>query len=257
MQFISCHNGKLQTLETAGLKTSRARSFATGFAALDALAPQNSLARGAVHELLFDNAHAQPKFTAALIAHAAASNGDGEPEGKGFAPFPRVAFETSQPIIWTDQLSEIYPPALHALGVDLKNLYLLHPTTSTDESWAITECLRCPGVAAVVASPRRLSRIEARRLQLAAERGGSVGILMRPRDRNSSIYAAATRWLVAPHPGEQTVQRWKIQLLHGHGGRIGQAVFLELCRETNSLRATEKLPDRQTHAPTAAQRIVA
>jgi protein ImuA len=232
VQFISCHNGKLQTLETAGLKVSQTRSFTTGLEALDALAPEHSLARGAVHELLFDD-HIEPKFIASVFARP------------------------MQPIVWSDPHGEFYPPALAARGFDLKNLYLLHPQSDADQSWAITEALRCPGVAAVVASPRRLSRIEARRLQLAAERGGSVGILMRPRDRNSSIYAAATRWLVSPVIGERTIQRWKIQLLHGHGGRIGQAVFLEFCRETHSLRAIETLPDRQTASPIAPKRVVA
>ena len=238
MQFISCHNGKLQTLETAGLRVSLTRSFATGLQALDALAPQQAMARGAVHELLFDHDHAPPNFVAALFARAAAGSSD-------------VA-----PIIWCDTQRDLYPPALPALGIDLKKLYLLHPDNDADESWAITECLRCAGVGAVVASPRCLSRIVARRLQLAAERGGSVGILLRPRDRSASVYAAATRWLVASHPGERTLQRWTIQLLHGHGGRIGQAVFLELCRETNSVRALEKLPDRQV-APAAQKRAIA
>ena len=71
MRFISCHDGKLQTLETAGLKASPDRAFATGLAELDALAPQQSFARGAVHELLFDASDGPPKFVAALLAQAA------------------------------------------------------------------------------------------------------------------------------------------------------------------------------------------
>src|SRR5688572_14127839 len=70
MRFISCHDGKLQTLETAGLKASPNRAFATGLAAWDALAPQRMLSRGAVHELLFDAADGPPKFVASLLARA-------------------------------------------------------------------------------------------------------------------------------------------------------------------------------------------
>jgi hypothetical protein len=189
---------------------------------------------------LFDSdAHAEPKFVAALLAHSAAERTD------------RTASEPSdmQPIIWCDAHGDLYPPALASLGFDLIRTYLLHPQSDSDEAWAVTECLRCRGVGAVIASPRRISRIQARRFQLAAETGGSVGIFLRPRGRGDNIYAAATRWLVSPHPGERTTQRWKIQLLHGHGGRIGQAVFLEFCRETHSVRAFEKLPDRQTASP--------
>ncbi|MGB7158778.1 MAG: hypothetical protein WBD40_11965, partial [Tepidisphaeraceae bacterium] len=77
-----------------------------------------------------------------------------------------------------------------------------------------------------------------------AEHGGSVGLLLRPVGKRSMHYAATTRWLVAPAPGERLVQRWKIQLVHGHGGRVGETVFLECCRETHSVRATAKLADR-------------
>ena len=224
MQFISCHNGKLQTLETAGLKVSKTRSFITGLPALDELAPEHSFARGAVHELLFDD-HVEPKFAASVFA----------------MPI--------QPIVWCDPHGEFYPPALAARGFDLKNLYLLHPQSDADQSWAITEALRCPGVAAVVASPRRLSRIEARRLQLAAERGGGVGLLLRPHTAASLHHAAVTRWLVEPARGERTVQRWKIQLIHGHGGLLHQPVYLEYSRDrhqppTDRVRATAELADR-------------
>jgi protein ImuA len=165
--------------------------------------------------------------------------------------------ESASPVIWCDPSGEVYPPALASLGFDLTNIYLLHPQNQLDESWAITECLRCRGVGAVIASPQRLTRIEARRLQLAAETGGTVALLLRQRGRGDSIYAAATRWLVQPYPGERTIQRWTIQLLHGHGGRIGQTVFLEWCRETNSVRAVEKLSDRQVAQTTETQRATA
>lgn len=238
MQFISCHDGKLQLLNevSAGLKSSSQRTFVTGLEAIDALAPQQSLARGAIHELLFDAKREEPKFVAAMLAHAAST---------------LEAKSNAASVIWCDPRGEIYPPALASLGFDLSKTFLLRPSNEIDEAWAVTECLRCRGVGAVIASPTHLSRIVARRLQLAAEQGGTVGILLRPRGRGDSIYAAATRWLVAPYPGERTVQRWTIQLLHGHGGRIGQTVFLEWCRETNSVRAVEKLADRPAASPAA------
>ena len=233
MRLISCHDGKLQTLSAAALKASPRESFVTGLEVLDALAPGRSLSRGAVHELLFDPRHEEPKFVAAMFAQAC------------------------NPVIWCDPVGEVYPPALASLGFDLNKVYLLRPQNDIDESWAVTECLRCRGVGAVIASPPRLSRIEARRFQLAAERGGTVGVLLRKKGRGDSIYAAATRWLVQPCPGERTIQRWTIQLLHGHGGRIGQSVFLEWCRETNSVRAVEKLADRSFAAEAETRRASA
>ena len=297
MQFISCHDGKLQTLATAGLKTAPDRAFVTGLAALDELAPRESFARGAVHELLFDAKHEQPKFVAAIIANSAADNDDSFPltgtPGRGLGrgasgadqpvtgysperlneqsflrrhahptplpnPLPGVpgrgSIRGSRPTIWSDPRGEVYPPALAALGFDLSRTYLLRTRSDADEAWAVAECLRCRGVGAVIAAPTRLSRIEARRLQLAAERGGSVGILLRQSGRGDSVYAAATRWKIAPTSGDRTVQRWTIQLLHGHGGRIGQTVILEWCREDNSVRAVQQLLGRPAATETPPRR---
>jgi len=255
MRMISCHSGKLQELAEAGLKTCADRTFRTGLDALDALAPSASLARGAVHEILTDPKDGQTKFFAAILARAAIDSS----RTTGFQPVLATHAragcpcygENSLPSIWSDPKHELYPPALVNLGFDLSRVFLLHPKTSADEMWAIAESLRCKGVGAVVAAPKRLTRIEARRLQLAAETGGSVAILLRHTGSDSNIYAAATRWLVSPAPGERTVMRWKIQLLHGHGGRIGQSVYLEFCRETNHVRALEKLADRQAPPQTA------
>lgn len=254
MQFISCHNGKIHKLEAAGLKASPERAFTTGLPSLDALLPGGCFARGAVHELLFDPVDGEPKFVAALMAQKA-SDLDQARRHEAVSEI-RSAASCVLPIIWSDPRQDIYPPALAAMGFDLARIYLLRTTSESDDAWAVTECLRCRGVGAVIASPRRLSRIVARRLQLAAEQGGAVGILLRSTDRGDQIYAAATRWKVSPYPGERTVQRWTIQLLHGHGGRVGQTVILEWCRETNTVRAVEKLADRPS-ATKAAERATA
>jgi protein ImuA len=160
-------------------------------------------------------------------------------------------------IVWCDPQHTLYPPAVAAAGVPLEKLFLLYPSNPAEQLWAITECLRCKGVAATIAQVSSLSRIEARRLQLAAERGGGVGILLRRLDRNASIYAAATRWLVCPCQGLRTVQRWKIQLIHAHGGRIGQTVILEHHREENLVCAVDQLADRPGQAGNGSIRVSA
>jgi protein ImuA len=262
MRFISCHNGQLQQLAEVGLKTSSERTFRTGLELVDELAPGGGLVRGAVHEVLSEKAHGQARFFAAMLARsvtkrdAAGSEAVTQSNLHRFtaSPLHRVTF--SPPIIWVDPKGELYPPALLELGIDLSNVYILHPKSIADENWAIAECLRCKGVGVVIAAPQRLTRIEARRFQLAAETGGSVAILLRHTGVGSNIYAAATRWLVAPAPGERTVQRWKVQLVHGHGGRIGQSVLLEYCRETREVRAVrevEKLADRPLEAQAPAR----
>lgn len=226
MQFISCHDGRI--FKTASQWAGpQKKGFQTGLSALDDLLTGRGIARGAVHEVLSLPNHGVPRFFALLLAKAA-----------------------SGVIVWCDPRQTLYPPAIAVAGVPMEKLFLLHPTTQADQSWAIAECMQCKGVAATIAQVGKLSRIETRRYQLATEKGGGIGILLRTLDRHAQLYSAATRWLVAPHPGSRTVQRWTIQLLHAHGGQIGKTVILEHHRETNTLRAIEQLVDRSSESET-------
>lgn len=243
MQLISCHDGRLLTLESAHLGADSRRSFRTGLDALDATAPAGAFGLGAVHELLSQPRDPRPLFIATLLARAASGGCSTLPDSKNSA-------EANLPpsaVIWCDPQAELYPPALAAQGLALQQVFLLHPQVA-DQTWAVAECLRCKGVGAVVATLPRLSRIEARRLQLAAEQGGGAGIFLRPAD--SSIYAASTRWLITPAPARRTAQRWNIQLIHGHGGRLGHQVTLEHCREDHSLRTIDPMADRPSQEAT-------
>jgi protein ImuA len=229
MRLITCHKGQLRELASAALPGDGGRAFVTGLAGIDALLPGGGLAGAAVHEILSPAGEGLAVTFALLVAGAAMGKTNSNAGVRGV-------------IVWSDPGRTLHAPGLAAAGTPLEALYLIRPTTGADEVWAVGECLRCKGVAAVIAAPPRLTRIQARRLQLAAEAGGGVGILLRP--AGAEVYAAATRWLVEPARGERTIQRWKVQLIHGHGGRLGRPVFLEKHRETNTLRAVEQLADR-------------
>lgn len=233
MQFVSCHNGQIFTTQQwQGAAENTARGFATGLPAIDELLPHQRFARGVIHELLAMPNHPTPRFFALLLAKAATG--------------------AKSPLVWCDPLQTLFPPAIAAAGIPLENVYLLNPRTQVEQSWAVAECMRCKGVSATIAQVSRLTRLEARRLQLAAEKGGGIGLLLRPMNAGASVYAAATRWLIAPAKGERTVQRWTVQLIHAHGGRVGTTVILEHHRETNTLRASEQLADRPSVATSVA-----
>ena len=120
-------------------------------------------------------------------------------------------------------------PAAMGSGILPEQMCVLRPRPD-DLVWATIELLRCRSIGAVVALMMQpLTRVQVRRLQLAAEMGGGSGVLIRPNVASaaSHIYAAATRWLVTPVPGERTIQRWQVQLVHGHGRQIGQPFILE------------------------------
>ncbi|HEV8379663.1 MAG TPA: hypothetical protein VGP99_12495 [Tepidisphaeraceae bacterium] len=230
MRMIAAHRGQLQILNSAEVGSAQALGFTTTLSALDVVAGPKAFARGAVHEILCEKGQGPPMFFAMVLARAA--SGD-------------------RSIVWSDPERRLYPPAIAAAGIPLNRLLLLRPKNEADELWALTECLRCCGVGVALACPRQLSTIEARRLQLAAERGGGIGLLLRPKSAASTPYAAATRWLVSCVPGERTVQKWKVQLIHGHGGQVGKTVILEACRATNSLRVLETVGDRSVAAKKA------
>ena len=235
MQVVTCHSGQLQILSQADFARPAKNTFHTHLPALDALLP-HGFARSSVHELL--GQHGSPFFLAALLAKSATD----------IAAKPYIA--------WLDPDHRLYPLALLTLGIELSRVIVLKPTSPADTIWAAAECLRCKGMGAVIAPLPRLSRIQARRLQLAAEDGGSAGIFLRPCSTASADYAATTRWLVTPAHGERTLQRWNLQLIHGHGGQVGTSVILEACRETNTLRASAPLADhrREAQAPAPARR---
>ncbi len=229
-------------MKPGGKSVGRPRTFRTELEELNDLAPGGAFQFGAVHELIWRARSVVPGSFALLLARAAQSVGGA--------------------IVWSDPRRELHPPALEAMGIDLRRLVLLRCKNRAEELWTLGECLRCRGVSATVGVVQSLSRIEARRLQLAAERGGGVGIFLRPFSGMANAhYAAASRWLVQPVPlgksagGERGVQRWSVELLHGHGGRIGEVLLLEVDRETRSMRASAALADRST--ATAAARASA
>jgi hypothetical protein len=248
MQIVTAQDGVLRTLQSGGWKGARidggapavgtpgggqlldatdasvaetsaapaatpasASFFRTGLPALDELAPGQAFALGAVHELLFPQRAPPPQFVAMLLMLSAA----------------RVRPGT---VVWSDPDGMLYPPAIARAGLPLERLLILRPKALDDEIWAAAECMGCRGIAATIVEPVRLNRVQARRLQLAVERGGGAGILIRSQ-RSARDYAAVTRWLIAPEPGTRTVQRWKVELLHGHGGQVHKPVILEVCRD--------------------------
>src|SRR5262245_20710837 len=149
MQFISCHDGRIFTANRqCQLSGTGKRPFKTGLTALDELLPAGALACGAVHEILARPQDGAARFFALLLARAAG----------GW-------------IVWCDPKPTPSPHAIAAAGVKMEKLFLLHPGTQADQTCAIAECMQCKGVAATIAQADKLSRIEARRYQLAAEKG--------------------------------------------------------------------------------------
>jgi hypothetical protein len=85
--------------------------------------------------------------------------------------------------------------------------------------WAIELALRSHAVSLVVADGSNLDMSASRRLQLAAEAGGTLALLARPSWELDVLSASMTRWLVQPTPSTDDFPRWTVRLLRRKGVR--------------------------------------
>jgi hypothetical protein len=92
----------------------------------------------------------------------------------------RRLFASGRGALLIDLHGECYPPGLAGLGVPLERLTVVRPGSVRDGLWVCEQALRCPGVGVVFGEFAKLDDRAYRRLQLAAEVGGSVGMLLRP-----------------------------------------------------------------------------
>src|SRR5205085_6193640 len=81
---------------------------------------------------------------------------------------------------------------------DLDNLLVVRPREKADELWALDQALRCPAVAAVWGPVGELDDRALRRLQLAAEEGRGLGLLLREASVCGRPSWADVRLLVRP-----------------------------------------------------------
>lgn len=96
-----------------------------------------------------------------------------------------------------DPQKQLFPPAMKSLGIPLERMIVLHPSNHSDAVWAMDQGLRCSAVGAVIAELGHLEDRVARRLQLATEQGGGLGILLRDRFASKSHPSwADVQWLI-------------------------------------------------------------
>jgi protein ImuA len=149
-------------------------------------------------------------------------------------------------LVVLDRLGEFYPPAAARLGIEPENLIVIQAGTQADNCWALDQALRCPGVAAVLAWLEKLDGRTFRRLQLAAEEGGGLGLLIRPPPARQEPSWADVRLLVEPLPATSGVshqRRLRIHLLRCRGGANGRSVDLVIDDETRSVHLAAQLAD--------------
>jgi protein ImuA len=146
---------------------------------------------------------------------------------------------------FVDSGGECYPPALPGWGIRPDRTLIIRPATLPEARWAIEQCLRCPGVSATWAwvGPHTSSRIH-RRWQLAAERGGGVGLFFRPDSARREPAWADLRLLATPQPeGQGESRRMRIDVLYRRGGAGGTARVWEIDHAAGAVRLVSQVAD--------------
>jgi protein ImuA len=202
-------------LAQAGLEgvEPRFNVISTGCRALDERLPEGGVRRGTLVEWLSDS----PGCGATQFALRAAR----EVQGEGA-------------IIVVDRTGMFYPPAAAACRIDLTNVIIVHPANEQDEEWGLDQALRCEHAAAVLAWPRRIDDRAFRRLQLAAERSGALGLLVRSATTIGEPSWADVRLQISPRTGhpprDQLLRNWRLEvrLLRFRGWSLGQEESIEV-----------------------------
>ena len=105
----------------------------------------------------------------------------GPGSGAGTLAFLIAAYQMHDEgtLIVIDPAHSFYPPAAANLGIDLERTVVVRPSNTKDTLWALEQTLRCVGVAVAVCHLEHLDDRSFRRLQLATETGGGIGLFLR------------------------------------------------------------------------------
>ena len=234
---------KVAALEAGGGPARGVLSF--GDPRLDEAFPGGGLPLGRWHELVGEGlelelAAAAGAFAAALAAPLAARGA----------------------LVWVLRRDDLYAPGLAGLGFPAERLIQVQARDEAGALAAMEDALAAAGVAAVIGETEAVDLTGGRRLQLACERRGATGFIIRRRPYGraagpppaESGSAAATRWTVAcapsePAPGAPGLgpPRWRVELQRCRGGRPG-AWIVEKSDGPHPLRVVAEAGERVREA---------
>jgi hypothetical protein len=132
-------------------------------------------------------------------------------------------------LVVIDVEGAFYPPGVVRYGVSLRHMIVVRVRDPHDLVWAWEQALRSSATAVVWGRVEKLTCKEFRRLQLAAEHGKTVGMLVRGAYRSRDPSWADWGFLVSPCLSAVPswgCRRWKVQVVRCRGGKCGEEVIL-------------------------------
>lgn len=220
-----------------------------GLLPLDAALPAGGLGLGSIHEVAGGGTGAVDGAVAALFAAG-------------------IVARVPGPVLWCVTRADLFAPALSQVGLDPDRVIYVEAGDEKTLMACVEEGLRHAGLAGVVAEVARLSMTASRRLQLAAEQSGVLGLVVRRWRRAAEAAdfgqptAAVTRWRVTPLPSAPLPvpgigrARWFVELIRCRAGDCAEFT-VEACDEKGRLALPAELADRSAQAPAGRRRAAA
>lgn len=160
---------------------SARQGLASGYPRLDQHLPGGGWPQQALTEILLEHyGSGELKLLMPALATLSRTETPGDPAAAGW-------------ITWIAPPFQPYPPALEQWGIELSRVLIVRPRGDTEALWAAEQALSSGNCAAVLLWSGSLDHAATRRLQIAAEQGGSWAITFRPLRARREPSAAALR----------------------------------------------------------------
>ena len=234
---------RISRIERIHARGAPERSIPLDIEAIDRTLPTGGIRLGALHE-------------------AASAGPDTEHAAAATLFIAGILARVEGPILWVLRQADLFAPGL--AGAGLQPDRIVFAEAGKHVLPVMEEGFRHSGLAAVVAEyTGRLSLVASRRLQLAAEQSGILGILIR---RSHSFddpilnepSAAVTSWRIAALPSPPALPhnpdtpglgraRWRLNLTRCRGSEPG-AWTVEACDATGRLGLVPDISNRSVRA---------
>jgi protein ImuA len=182
-----------------------------------------------------------------------------------------IAARAWGPVLWIVRRRDLFAPGLYQAGLSPERVLYAEAADDAEVLALMEEGLRHRALGAVIGEARRVGMASTRRLQLAAEGGRTIALLMKRHastrsgettDPLGAPSAAVTRWRIATAPSAPLPTagigraRWNLSLVRQRGGEPF-ALTVEACDETGRLALPARLVDRPGQAGRAHPRTAA
>jgi protein ImuA len=237
-QVLAGLRERIASIEGEGAKKAGCLPF--GVAEIDAILPGGGLAHGALHEF--------------------AGGGSGTVDGAAAALFAAgIAARTKGPIVWCLTRPDLFFPALAQVGLLPTRVIFVESNKEEDVAANMEEAISYGGCGAVVGEMVRLPMVVSRRLQLVAEKTGTIALAVRRWRRQTEANdfgqptASTTRWRVSVLPSESLPvpgigrPRWFLELMRSRAGECAE-FYVGACDDQGRIDISAGSADGQDQA---------